>query len=130
MKVLVPRMLATIGGALISASGILNFILGLRIKAVWYDVYPGGNMGHVGMIAGIVAVIIGVIIMFGIARLLQHRSRLVIAIAGILIIILGHLGAVFGALYVGTAGVLCCYVAGIWLLVVAAKGRSVSGSGS
>lgn len=130
MSVRVPRILTTIGGALIAASGVLNFILGMRINVVWYDVYPGGNMGHVGMIAGIVAVMIGLIIMFGIVRLFRAKSRLVIAIAGILTIVLGHLGAIAGALYIGTAGVFCCYVAGIWLLVVAAKGRPKSISGS
>lgn len=130
MSVRVPRILTTIGGALIAASGVLNFMLGMRINAMWYDVYPGGNMGHVGMLAGIVAVMIGLIIMFGIVRLFTHKSRLVIAIAGILTIVLGHLGAIAGALYIGTAGVLCCYVAGSWVLIVAIKARPASISGS
>ncbi|UCC12944.1 MAG: hypothetical protein JSW02_05305, partial [candidate division WOR-3 bacterium] len=93
------------------------------INAVWYDVYPGGNLGHVGMIAGIIAVAIGLIIILGIIRLYTQRSRWVVALAGILTIVLGHLGAVAGALYVGTAGVLCCYIAGIWIIVIALMGR-------
>ena len=35
--------------------------------------------------------------------------------------VLGHLGAIAGALYVGTIGVLLCYVAGIWGMVTAWK---------
>ena len=123
MNIRIPGMLARIGGTLIGLSGVLNFILGLRINAVWYDVYPVGTMGHVGMIAGIAAVIIGLIIVFGIVRMFSHSNRLVVAAGGILTVILGHLGAVAGALYIGTAGVLCCYVAGIWIIVVAVKGR-------
>lgn len=122
MNVHVPRILAIIGGTFIAISGVLNFILGVRIGAVWYDVYPGGNMGHVGMVAGIAAVVIGLIIIIGIVQLYRQHRRLVVALGGVLTVVLGHLGAIAGALYVGTAGMLCCYVAGIWLLVVAAKG--------
>ena len=37
---------------------------------------------------------------------------------GLLTVILGHLGAIAGALLVGTAGMLLCYISGIWLVVV------------
>ena len=122
MNIRIPRILARIGGVLIALSGVLNFILGLSINTVWYDVYPGGNMGHVGMIAGIIAMAIGLVISFAITRLYRLRNRWVVALAGILTVVLGHGGAVAGALYVGTAGMLCCYIAGIWVLVIAVKG--------
>ena len=130
MNVRIPKILATIGGALIALSGVLNFILGLRINAVWYDVYPGGNMGHVGIIAGIAAVVIGSIIVVGITRLYIHHSRWIIALGGILTVVLGHLGAIAGALYVGTAGMLCCYIAGIWIIIIALTRRKQRNSAS
>ena len=123
MNIRIPRILARIGGVLIVLSGILNFILGLTINAVWYDAYPGGNMGHVGMVAGIIAVAIGSIILFGIIRLYTVHNRWLVAFAGLCIVVLGHLGAVAGALYVGTAGVLCCYIAGFWIIIIALTGR-------
>lgn len=99
-------------------SGILNFILGLRIGAVYYEPYPGGRMGHVGMIAGVIAILIGLAILYGLPRLYGHSSRQIRILGAGLTLILGHAGAVFGALYVGTLGVFLCYLAGIWLLVI------------
>jgi hypothetical protein len=128
MNVRIPKILTRIGGILIVLSGVLNFILGLRINAVWYDAYPGGNLGHVGMVAGIIAVAIGLIITLGIIRLYTQHSRWSVALGGILTVFLGHLGAVAGALYVGTAGVVCCYIAGIWIIVIALTGRKSSNS--
>jgi hypothetical protein len=130
MNVRIPKILATIGGTLTALSGVLNFILGLRINAVWYDVYPGGKMGHVGIIAGIAAVVIGLIIVFGITRFYIQHSRWIIALGGILTVVLGHLGAIAGALYVGTAGMLCCYIAGIWIVIIALTGRKQRNSAS
>ena len=47
----------------------------------------------------------------------KHQDRRMRILGGLLTVILGHAGAVFGALYVGTVGVILCYVGGIWLLI-------------
>ncbi|UCC85019.1 MAG: hypothetical protein JSW46_08940 [Gemmatimonadota bacterium] len=122
MKVETPKKIATVGGILLSVSGVVNAVLGARIGALFYDAYPGGRMGHVGVIAGLLAIVIGVIMVFFVVPLYERRNRWVLALAGILTIVLGHAGAVAGAIYVGTAGVALCYVAGIWLLIVAVRG--------
>jgi hypothetical protein len=122
VKVEIPRKLATAGGILLSASGLLNAFLGARIGALVYDAYPGGRMGHVGVIAGLVAIALGIIIVFVIVPLYARRNRWLLALAGLLTIVTGHAGAIAGAIYVGTLGVVLCYVAGIWLLLAAAFG--------
>ncbi len=120
----IPKRLALIGGILIAASGVVNAILGLSIGALYYDVYPGGKMGHVGILAGIAAIALGILIVFCVRPLYDKQKRRYIALGGILTVILGHLGAVTGAIYVGTLGLLLCYIAGFWALVwsVLAKG--------
>lgn len=122
MSVRIPRRLTVFGAALITISGVVNTVLGVRIGAVLYDPYPGGKMGHVGIIAGIVAVAIGFVIWFGVVRLYDDRRRGRLALAGLLTVILGHAGAVAGAIYVGTLGLALCYTAGAWALVLAARG--------
>lgn len=122
MKVETPKRIATIGGILLSVSGVVNSVLGARIGALFYDAYPGGKMGHVGVIAGVLAIAIGIIIVFVVVPLYERRKRWLLALAGILTIVLGHAGAVAGAIYVGTVGVALCYIAGISVLVVAARG--------
>jgi len=119
MKRHIPERLATIGGILISVSGLLNTILGLQIGAIYYEVYPGGNMGHVGMVAGLAALVLGIAIVFPVATLYRKDNRRHLFLAGILTIILGHLGAIAGALYIGTLGLILCYIAGIWILLAA-----------
>jgi uncharacterized BrkB/YihY/UPF0761 family membrane protein len=119
MNIRIPKRLAKIGGVLITISGVINIALGIRIGAIFYDVYPGGKMGHVGIIAGIVAVIIGLAIIFLIVRLYDRRSMRDVVVGALLTIILGHLGAIAGAIYIGTVGVLLCYIAGIWTIVLA-----------
>jgi TM2 domain-containing membrane protein YozV len=52
---------------------------------------------------------------------LNYSSSLKTILAGIIIIIAGHLGAVAGAMLIGTAGVLLCYIAGIWNIVSGIK---------
>ncbi|MCJ7716461.1 MAG: hypothetical protein MUO54_08075 [Anaerolineales bacterium] len=74
-------------------------------------------MGHVGIIAGLIAILIGVVIIFFLPRLYRSDHKRLKILGGILTIVLGHLGAIFGALYVGTVGVLLCYIAGIWLWI-------------
>lgn len=105
------------GGVFIIFSGLLNFALGIQIGAIHYYPYPGGKMGHVGITAGLAAVGIGSVILFALPRLYQHPDRRLQILASLLTIILGHAGAVYGALYVGTVGVILCYIGGIWLLV-------------
>ena len=122
VKLGIPRKLAFIGGLLIALSGVVNAILGAQIGALIYDAYPGGNMGHVGIIAGIGAIAIGLAILLWILPLYKQQKRGLIALGGILTVVLGHVGAVWGAIYVGTVGLLLCYVAGFWLILVAITG--------
>jgi hypothetical protein len=119
LKLDIPKKLAIAGGLLIAISGVVNIILGAQIGAILYTVYPGGLMGHVGIIAGVGAVVVGLMILFAVRPLYEKQTRGLIALGGILTVVLGHLGAVWGALYVGTLGLLLCYIAGFWLLGVA-----------
>lgn len=112
-----PKRLARIGGSLIILSGIVNSVLGAQIGALLYDAYPGGKMGHVGIFAGIIAIVLGLIIVFLIAQLYDRSNHSSVVFAGMLTIILGHLGAIAGAIYIGTAGVLLCYIAGLWAII-------------
>ena len=116
MNLKTPKILVFAGGLLIAVSGIVNAILGAQIGAIFYDVYPGGNMGHVGIIAGVGAILIGLVIVFFVRLLYEQQKRGLIALGGILTVVLGHLGAVWGAIYVGTTGLLLCYIAGFWTL--------------
>ncbi len=114
MNTRAPGRLTTIGGALIIASGVLSLAIALTFGAVLYEVDPNGLFGHVGIVAGLVAMAIGAFL-FRFGRLERTTpGRLVLAV--VVSIVHGHLGAVAGALLVGTAGVLCCYVAGVWFL--------------
>ncbi len=79
-------------------------------------------MGHVGILAGIAAVAIGFIIMFLIVPIFDRRNRGFVVLAGVFTMLLGHLGAITGAIYIGTAGVVLCYISGLWAIVVAALG--------
>jgi uncharacterized BrkB/YihY/UPF0761 family membrane protein len=130
VKVKAPKRIATVGGILLSISGLVNIVLGARIGALVYDAYPGGKMGHVGVIAGLLAIVIGIIIVFVVVPLYERRNRWLLALAGLLTIVIGHAGGVAGAIYVGTVGVLLCYIAGIWLLVAAVRGIPTEDSGA
>ncbi len=81
-------------------------------------------MGRVGVVAGVLAIAIGIIIVFVVVPLYERRNRWLLVLAGILTIVFGHAGAVGGAIYVGTVGVALCYIAGIWVLIVAVRGIS------
>jgi hypothetical protein len=113
-----PRRIAIIGGTLISISGVVNALLSARIGAWFYEVYPGGRMGHVGIISGIAAVVLGLVIAFLVTRLYQRKRRGLIVLGAVLTMVLGHMGAVAGALFVGTAGVALCYIGGVWLIIL------------
>ena len=114
----IPRKIAAAGGIFIILSGILNLVLGIQIGALHYYPYPGGKMGHVGITAGLAAILIGVLITFVLPLLYKHQDRRLRILGGLLTVILGHTGAVSGALYIGTVGVILCYVGGIWLLIL------------
>ncbi len=116
METRMPGRLTMIGGALIIASGVVSLVIALSFGAVLYEVDPNGLFGHVGIVAGLVAIVIGALL-FWFGRL-EHTTPGRLVLAGLVSIILGHLGAVAGALLVGTAGVLCCYVAGVWFFVL------------
>ena len=122
MNLRILKRITRVGGILIVLSGVVNTVLGARIGAILYDAYPGGKMGHVGIIAGVAAVVIGLIIVFLITRIYDQGSRGFAILGGVLTIVLGHLGAIAGAIYVGTVGAALCYIAGIWTIVVAVSG--------
>jgi hypothetical protein len=111
-----PRMkLTLIGGALIAASGIVSTWVGARAGHMGYEPDPGGLFGHVGILAGVGALVIGGALCW--MALHEPGSPPGMVVVGFLTVILGHLGAIAGALLVGTAGAIVCYVAGIWLVV-------------
>ena len=120
---LIPRKLAFVGGLLIAVSGLLNLVLGAQIGALVYEVYPGGKMGHVGVIAGFGAILLGLVIIFAVMPLYEQRKRPLVILGGVLTIVLGHIGAVWGAIYVGTVGLLLCYIAGFWTVIAAIIGK-------
>jgi hypothetical protein len=111
----IPRVLATIGGVLIFASGLLSLGLGLGTGSLWYEPDPNGIFGHIGILAGLSAMAIGAIILW-LARI-QYPHKKHRIMAAILTMALGHLGAIMGALLVGTAGMILCYIAGVWLII-------------
>ena len=117
MKMRFPEQLTMIGGALIIASGVVSLVIALTFGAVLYEVDPNGLFGHVGIIAGLAAMVIGAFL-FWFGRL-EHLTPGRLVLAGLVSTIFGHLGAIAGALIIGTAGLICCYVAGIWFLLLA-----------
>ncbi len=74
-----------------------------------------GLFGHVGLSAGVAAVAIGCFLIW--IALHEPTGPLGKVMVGVLTVVLGHLGAIAGALLFGTAGVLLGHVAGIWLFV-------------
>ena len=76
-------------------------------------------MGHVGVIAGITAIFLGLIIIILIVPLYDCQKSIYYGLAGLLTVILGHLGAIAGAIYLGTLGLLLCYIAGFWAIALA-----------
>jgi len=116
----VLKRIAQLGGLLIFISGVVNLLLAIQVGAIIYEIYPGGRMGHVGIVSGIVAMAMGVLIVHVAAPRLglaeasaQASDRKRWRSGAFLVFALGLLGAITGALYVGTAGmVLCCVAAG------------------
>ena len=105
--------LALVGGILIIGSGLVSIWVGGRAGFLTYEPDPGGLFGHVGILAGVAAIFIGSALVW---IALHEPSRPLGKLAvGLLTVVLGHLGAITGALLVGTAGMILSYVAGIWL---------------
>lgn len=111
--------LALTGGILIATSGLVSIWIGARAGYMVYEPDPHGVFGHVGVWAGVAAVMIGSVLVW----LARHEPAgpLGKVVVGLLTVVLGHLGAIAGALLVGTAGVLLCYVVGIWLVVAGVR---------
>jgi hypothetical protein len=107
--------LAFLGGILIVASGPVSIWVGGRAGYMHSQPDPGGVFGHVGVWTGIAAIVIGSALIW-IARHEPVGPVAKVAV-GLLTVVLGHLGAIAGALLVGTAGMVLSYVAGIWLTV-------------
>ncbi len=112
------QWIAVAGGVLIGLSGVTSIILGARIGAWRYSVYPGGKMGHVGIWPGVGAILLGLVISLLLPRFYAADRRGLVIFSAALTVILGHVGAVAGAMYVGTVGVALCYIAGIWQLII------------
>jgi len=116
----VLKRVAQLGGLLIFISGVVNLLLGIQVGAVSYEIYPGGRMGHVGIVSGIAAMAMGVLIVHVAAPRIGRAADAAQAFGrrrrrsgAFLVFALGLMGAITGALYVGTAGmVLCCVAAG------------------
>ena len=119
MKTQTPVLFTKIGGVLIFLSGIISLVVALTFGAVLYEVDPNGLFGHVGILAGLAAMLIGGFLFWLSSR--EHKTRRQLVVAGLLTIVFGHIGAVAGAMLVGTAGVFICYVAGIWFFVLATR---------
>lgn len=107
--------LALIGAILIVASGVASIWVGGRAGYIMYEPDPGGLFGHVGILAGIAAILIGSVLVW--IALHEPAGSPGKVVFGLFTVILGHLGAITGALLVGTAGLILCYVTGIWLVV-------------
>lgn len=115
--------IAQLGGLLIFISGVVNLLLGVQAGAMVYEIYPGGRLGHVGILSGIAAMVMGVLIVHVAAPRLSRTGDAGEAPergpqrrGALLVFALGLVGAITGALYVGTLGmVLCCVTAG-WAL--------------
>ena len=92
MRLSMPGGLTAISGALLAASGAVSVAITLPIGAVLYEVDPHGLFGHIGIVAGGVAIVLGAFLWwFGRVR---HSSTGRLFLAGIVSIVMGHAGAV------------------------------------
>ena len=107
------------GAVLIFLSGIVSIVVSIPVKAVYNGVDPNGLFGHIGIVNGVLAMIIGGFL-FWLGRQVLKNALLTV-VSGILMVVVGHLGAVMGVLLVGTAGLLLCYIAGFWSIVLGIK---------
>ena len=107
------------GAVLIFLSGIVSIVVSIPVKAVYNGVDPNGLFGHIGIVNGVLAMIIGGFL-FWLSRQ-ALKNALLTVVSGIVMVVVGHLGAVMGVLLVGTAGLLLCYIAGFWSIVLGIK---------
>jgi hypothetical protein len=107
------------GAVLIFFSGIVSIVVSIPVKAVFNGVDPNGLFGHIGIVNGILSMIIGAFL-FWLSRQVFKKALLTM-VSGILMVVVGHLGAVMGALLVGTGGLLLCYIAGFWSIGLGIK---------
>jgi hypothetical protein len=122
MNLRLPKIIAKLGGLLIAAGGIVNVGLGANLGSLFDDV-PGGTLGLAGITSGVISIIIGLSVTFLVTSMYDRSDRGHVLIAGVMTIVLGYLGTVAGLMFVGTVGVVLCWVAGVWTMVVAAAGR-------
>jgi len=115
------RQLAVAGGVFIVLSGVVSAWVGGREGYLGYQPDPAGIFGHVGVWAGLAAVLIGGTLVWIATH--EPASPPAKVLFGLLTVVLGHLGAIAGALLVGTAGLLLSYVSGFWLI-----GRGIKAS--
>lgn len=114
-----PELVLKIGSVLIMLSGFVSLIISIPIGAAFNKIDPNGLFGHIGIINGIIAIIIGCLLLwFSIQKyLFPFRTIL----NGILTIVIGHIGAIYGALLIGTVGLILCYTSGVWFIVIGIK---------
>ena len=118
-KNITRELVLRIGAVLIFLSGIVSIVVSIPVKAVYNGVDPNGLFGHIGIVNGVLAMIIGGFL-FWLGRQVLKNALLTV-VSGILMVVVGHLGAVMGVLLVGTAGLLLCYIAGFWSIVLGIK---------
>ncbi len=83
------RKLALVGALLIVASGLVSIWIGVREGFMQYQPDPGGVFGHVGVIAGLIAVVIGGILTW--IALHEPASPVGKVVVGLSTVVLGHL---------------------------------------
>ena len=119
------KRIAQLGGLLIFISGVVNLLLGIQVGAVFYEIHPGGRLGHVGIVSGLVAMVMGVLLVHVAAPRLGRAGATSLESDGksepgrrkhgaILVFCLGLMGSITGALYIGTVGMALCCVAAGW----------------
>jgi hypothetical protein len=118
-NIITRKLLLRTGAVLIFLSGIVSLAVSIPAKVVYNGVDPNGLFGHIGIVNGILAMIIGGFL-FWLSRQVFKNAFLTI-LSGVLMIVVGHIGAIMGALLVGTAGVLLCYITGFWSIGLGIK---------
>jgi hypothetical protein len=133
----VLKRIAQLGGVLIFISGVVSLLLGVQVGAFVYEIYPGGRMGHVGIISGLVAMVMGIMTVHVAAPRIDPvgvpapagstdqggaagstaaptETKRRVRRGAFFVFACGLLGAITGALYVGTLGMFFCCVAAGW----------------
>ena len=100
-------------------SGFVSLIISIPIGAAFNKIDPNGLFGHIGIINGIIAIIIGCLLLWSSHQYYLFPFRIILK--GIFTIIISHIGAIYGALLIGTAGLILCYIAGIWYIIIGFK---------